>query len=110
MLHSDQSCPDIPARLDSKTGIDPGKKKKIEKKHQKASLLVGFYFLSTKNEYFVATDKYTTEASVVQQYSLADINTKPVRVTTDEDRYSVNAITLSIECSLVLWKDCISTY
>lgn len=44
--------------------------------HQKVSLLIGFYFLSNTSEYFVATNKYTAEASAVQQYSLADTNRK----------------------------------
>lgn len=43
MLHSDQSCPDTPVRLDSRTGIDP-REKKIENKCIKKSA-VGWFLV-----------------------------------------------------------------
>lgn len=78
MLHSDQSCPDTPVRLDSRTGIDPRERKIEKKKHKKSACWSVSSFFSNNSEYLVATSIYTAEAFAVQQYSLADINRKPL--------------------------------
>lgn len=58
MLHSDQSCPDTPARLDSRTGIDP-RKRKIENKCIKNSAcwLVSSFFQVIVNILYLQTNK-----------------------------------------------------
>jgi len=57
MLHSDQSCPDIPVRLGSRTGIDPGEKK-IENKSIKKSAywLVSIFFQLRVNTLWLQTN------------------------------------------------------
>lgn len=57
MLHSDQSCPDIPVRLDSRTGIDPGERK-IENKSIKkpACWLVSIFFQLRVNNLWLQTN------------------------------------------------------
>jgi len=45
MLHSDQSCPDIPVRLDSRIDIDPGDRKIENESIKKPSCwLVSIFF------------------------------------------------------------------
>lgn len=57
MLHSDQSCPDIPVRLDSRIGIDPGERKIGNKSIKKpACCLVSIFFQLRVNTLWLQTN------------------------------------------------------